>query len=216
MQITKYAHACLLIEENGVRIIADPGNWNPLPDATDVAAVLITHEHGDHCDEEQIKQILAKNPSARVISHAAVAEILGKVGVTVEVLEEGSTTDVNGVSISSHGHDHAIIYGDVPPCRNSGYLIGGTLFLPGDALHTVPPGKIAALALPVGGPWMKLAEAIDYAKSVAPALVFPIHDAMYQEMYRSMLIKRIIGGQLEAAGITFHDLPAGGTLQVSA
>ncbi len=211
MKITKYGHSCLLIEENGVRIITDPGIWNTTPDATGVSAVLITHEHPDHSDVEQVKAILGRNPEAQVITHKGLGSKLEEAGIAYTEIKAGETIDVQGVSVESCGTDHAIIYGDASPCQNTGYLIAGKLFAPGDALHDVPPGQIEILALPCGGPWMRFSDAIDYAKSLKPRVVFPIHDAMYIEEFRGGLVPRVIGGSLESAGISFIDMPAGAT-----
>ena len=117
MTIKKYAHACLLIEMKGVRIIADPGNWNELPDATGVHALLITHEHQDHMDLGQIKQIMERNPGLRIITHAGVAPKLAEAGLSCETIEPGQTIDVNGLPIESFGTEHAVVYGS-SPCRN--------------------------------------------------------------------------------------------------
>lgn len=206
MNITKYGHACLLVEEGRAKILLDPGMWNPTPKAEGIDAVLITHEHQDHIDIEQLKKVLVKNPSAVVYTHAALHTLLGEVGIAYVALEEGETVEVKGVSIQSFGHDHAAIYGP-SPCRNTGYLIAGKLYVPGDALHDVPNKAVEILALPTGAPWMKLAEAIDYAKKVNPRVVFPIHDAMYTEDYQRGLVPRIIGGNL--AGIEYRDMAAG-------
>jgi L-ascorbate metabolism protein UlaG (beta-lactamase superfamily) len=211
MKITKYSHACLLVEVNGVSIITDPGSWNKTPDATAIDAILITHEHGDHCDIGQIKEMLARCPNARIITHESVGKQLAEEGLKYEVIESGATIDVNGVSIQSFGTAHACIYGDVSPCRNTGYLINAELFAPGDALHDVPPQGVRVLALPTGGPWMRISEAIDYAKRVQPKIVFPIHDAMYIEEYRSGLMTRLVGGNLDAVGIKYTDLAPGET-----
>lgn len=183
MKITKYGHACLLVEEGEARIITDPGVYNETPDTTDVDAILITHEHADHCDVEQLKQIMSLNPSAIVITHAGVGKVLDEAGVPYTLIQDGEETDVKGVSIKSSGTDHAIVY-EVMPCQNTGFLIAHKLFIPGDSFH-IPSGAVEVLALPTGGPWMKISEAIDYAKAVNPKVVFPIHDAMLTNEYRS-------------------------------
>lgn len=211
MKITKYAHACLLVEEDDARIIIDPGSWNEIPDAAGVNAILITHEHKDHFEKDQIHAILGKNPDAVVITHPAVAAMLEELGPKVLVIEEGGTLEVNGVSIQSLGHEHAVIY-DVVPCRNTGYLIAGKLFVPGDALHDVPNVPVEILALPTGGPWMKMGEAIAYAKAVSPKKAFPIHDAMLTDEYKRGFIPMIMNRFLEGSGVEFVDLPEGGTL----
>lgn len=208
MKITKYGHACILAEINGAHILVDPGMWNPLPNADTIDAILITHEHQDHCDMGQLKALITTHPGVRVITHAAVAKKLEEEGIAPESIEPGATIDVKGVAIESYGTEHAHIY-QTSPCRNTGYLIGGELFVTGDAIHDIPPKKVRVLALPTGGPWMRLSEAIDYAKAIKPEIMFPVHDAMYIEDYRKMLIPRIVSGYLEADGIAFVDMPAG-------
>ena len=68
----------------------------------------------------------------------------------------------------------------VPQINNTGYLIANKLFYPGDAF-TNPNRPIEILALPVAGPWMKLAEAIDYALVLKPKICFPVHDGILKQ-----------------------------------
>lgn len=69
--------------------------------------------------------------------------------------------------------EHAAIHPDLPSIANTGYLLDG-VFHPGDAFLP-PPGPVSVLLLPVGGPWLKLSEAVDYLRTVEPELVIPIH-----------------------------------------
>lgn len=213
MKVTKFAHSCILVEEQGTAILMDPGSWNAEPTLSALDAILITHEHGDHCDTAQIASLLSKHPGARVITHAAVQKVLEEKGITAEPIEPGQMIDMKGVTIESSGTDHAVIYGS-SPCRNTGFLIAERLFAPGDALHDIPSKPVEVLALPTGGPWMKIAEAIDYAKKLAPKVVFPIHDAMYIDMYQRAVGSNWIGAMLKGDGIEFRDLPAGASLEV--
>ena len=191
MKVTKYAHSCLLLEVDNAKILTDLGSWNPeVPAVSGLNAILITHEHADHFDIEKLKTLIANNPEAKLITHAAVGAKLQEVGIDYTLIESGERIEVNGVSIESCGTDHAIIYGTTPPCRNTGYLIADKFYIPGDALHDTPSKQIEILALPTGGPWMKVAEAVDYAKSLNPKAVIPIHDAMYTEEVRSSSIPR--------------------------
>lgn len=211
MKIKKYGHACVLVEDGGVKVIVDPGNWNPVPDATGVAAVLITHEHQDHMDTGQVKAIVSNNPGVRVITHEAAGKALTDAGIEWEKIESGDIVDVNGLSIESTGIEHAPIY-VTSPCRNTGFRIGD-LFVPGDAIHDVPKGAVRVLLLPTGGPWMKISEAIDYAKKVKPEIVVPIHDAMYTDTYRAAM-PHFIGGMLKEDGIEFRPLEAGAEIEL--
>lgn len=210
MKVTKFDHSCLLVEDDGTKVLTDLGSWNKeLPSISGLDAVLITHEHQDHFDLEKLKVLLASNPQAVVITHDAVGAKLQEAGLPYTAIAPNESVTVKGIAIESYGTDHAIIYGDKSPCRNTGYLIGGRLFMPGDALHDVPPKPVEILALPTGGPWMKMSEAVDYAKTIKPKIVFPIHDAMYTADYRQGGVPRWIGGFLEPDGITFVNMMPG-------
>lgn len=60
MLLTKHAHACVTLAKDDARIVIDPGAFTP--DAADAVAaaeaVLITHEHFDHFDEDLIARAL--------------------------------------------------------------------------------------------------------------------------------------------------------------
>lgn len=212
MKITKYAQSCLLIEVDGVTLLTDIGSYNTnIPDVSELDAILITHEHQDHFEIDKVKVLLERNPEALIVTHAAVGEKLEEVAIAHSLIEPGQTIEVKGVAIESFGTEHAIIYGDSSPCRNTGFLIAGRLFVPGDALHDVPSKPVEILALPTGGPWHKISTAIDYAKTVKPRVAFPIHDAMYTDAYKQSSIPRWIGTKLEEVGIGFRNMADGAT-----
>lgn len=84
---------------------------------------------------------------------------------------------------------------------NTGFLIGGEFFHPGDALDVVPK-NVRVLALPVAGPWLKISEPIDYALKMKPAVCFPIHDGGLKYSGLSQALPKEI---LEANGIKFEN-----------
>jgi L-ascorbate metabolism protein UlaG (beta-lactamase superfamily) len=69
-----------------------------------------------------------------------------------------------------------VIHPDIPIVPNVGYLVSGRFFHPGDAL-TVPDVPVDVLGLPTAAPWLKIAEAVDYLRAVAPRVAIPIHQA---------------------------------------
>ncbi|HWS73124.1 MAG TPA: MBL fold metallo-hydrolase, partial [Thermoanaerobaculia bacterium] len=98
MRIEKYIHACLLVEDGGTRILFDPGKFSFMEGGTkpghfrDLAAIVLTHEHPDHMDDESLKTIVANNPGAAVIANSAIRERLAEKGFDVQVHESGSRT----------------------------------------------------------------------------------------------------------------------------
>ena len=180
MKITKYGQCCLLIDIGGVRFLTDPGSMSTKQnEERDVDAVVITHEHGDHLHIESLKEILKNNSNAKVVTNPSVGKILDGEGIGYHSVADGESIDIKGIILSGMGTKHAVIYKEYGQVENTGYFFDGggktTLFYPGDAFYE--PGKpVDILALPTGGPWMKMGEAIEYALTVKPRIAFPVHD----------------------------------------
>lgn len=187
MNITKFGHSCLLVEENNTRILIDPGTWSEgHTELENLDAIFITHEHQDHCDIPSLQILMQKNFGLKIYTNDHVGKKLEEAGILYELFEDGrkeilpaGRQGVKGIEVEAFGRDHAVIY-QSSPCHNVGYLFGNRLFHPGDSF-TVPSKPVEILALPVCGSWMKLSECIDYAKVVKPKIVFPIHEAMLKE-----------------------------------
>ena len=177
MKITKFGHSCLLVEEDGVRILFDPGSYSVIPENLDnIDVILITHEHFDHYTPEILKKLLDKNKDAQVITNSGVGAQLDKAGIAYQVIEDGQGIKIGKVEIEGEGTEHALIHSSRPVCANTGYFIAGKFFHPGDALY-IPSRPVEILALPIVAPWLKICEAIDYALELKPKKCFPIHDA---------------------------------------
>jgi len=176
MKITKFGHCCLLIEENGLRVLTDPGSYTEKQnEIKNIDVVLITHEHQDHFHVDSVKKILVNNPQAKIITNSAVNALLSKEGIDSVVVEDGQSLEEKGIVFSGHGKEHAIIYKKWNSVENTGYFIGERLFYPGDAFYN-PNKPVEILALPVAGPWCKISEAIEYALEIKPKICFPVHD----------------------------------------
>lgn len=181
MKITKFGHCCLLIEENGVRILTDPGTYSTQQsEVKNIDFVLITHEHTDHLHIDSLKALIKNNPQVKVITNKSAGVLLEKDGIAFSVVENGQNSDANGVLIEGFGKDHALMHTSIPPIQNTGYFIANKLFYPGDAF-TNPGKQVEVLALPVAGPWMRLLEAIDYTLEIKPKTCFPVHEGILKQ-----------------------------------
>lgn len=177
MRLTKFEHACVLVEDGGARILIDPGTYSHgFESLTGLTAILITHQHADHIDLDRIGGLVSYNPQADIFADDATTALLAERDLTATTVTEGDRLDV-GTEVTVHGINHAVIHPDIPVIPNVGYLVSGRLFHPGDAF-TVPTVPVDALCLPTGAPWLKVAEAVDYLRRVAPRLAVPIHEAV--------------------------------------
>lgn len=207
MKITKLGHSCFVAEpKEGVRVMTDPGAYSPLAmEEKNISAVLITHEHQDHMHVETLKKVLENNPSAVVITNTAVGKFLDEAGIKYEKIEEGQKYDLRGVIISGFGNVHAEIYPTIGPFQNTGYMIDN-LCHPGDSLN-YPDADVGILALPIIAPWMRLKDAVDYAKNVKPRIVFPVHDATIHDW--ATFVWATSEKLLKESGIEFKKLELG-------
>jgi L-ascorbate metabolism protein UlaG (beta-lactamase superfamily) len=211
MTITKLGHCCLVVEVDGIRILTDPGAWTTAQATVrDIDVILITHEHADHLHIDSLRTVLTNNPRATVFTNRGVGAILEREHLSYQLLEDTQSVLVKGTAIQGHGEKHAPIYPSVPDVQNTGYMIADSFFYPGDALSVVPPQAVELLALPVVGPWLRLAEALDYAQKLKPKRAFPVHDGMLKILGPfHQLPEKILG----AAGIQFTSLKEGEILQ---
>jgi len=213
MKITKFGHCCLLLEVDGVRLITDPGTMSTGEhDATEIDGIVITHEHADHFHIESVKKILANNPDATVVANAEVGALLEKENIVFTLVGDTQSTEIKGVKIEGFGRDHAPIYGPMT-VENTGFMIAEKFFFPGDSFYD-PKRPVDVLALPMAGPWMKLSEALDYAKAVKPRVAFPVHDALYRPEFANTFNAYMGATYLNPAGISFIPLAAGETKEL--
>lgn len=194
MQLTFHGHACVSLDlPDGGTLVIDPGTFSDTASAlTGAAAVLITHDHFDHVDTEAVVKHLESSADTHVWGPASALEDLTSGGAPTERLHEvapGDVLEIAGAQVTVGGGAHAEIHPEVPRlAMNVTYLVevdGSHVYHPGDSYEapaTVPDGGLDVLLVPVSGPWMKLREAIDFARSVPAGAVVPIHDALLSEI----------------------------------
>jgi L-ascorbate metabolism protein UlaG (beta-lactamase superfamily) len=179
MRLTKLEHACVRLEKDGVVLVIDPAAWS-MPRALEGAsAVLVTHEHFDHFDADGLRAALTADPGLQLWTNAEVAsQFAGFSKDQVHVADDGDAFSVAGFDVHAYGHLHAVLHRDIPVIENTGFLIDGNVFHPGDSF-TVPQDPVQTLLLPASGPWLKTGEMIDYAREVGPQRGYVIHEALF-------------------------------------
>jgi L-ascorbate metabolism protein UlaG (beta-lactamase superfamily) len=209
MNITKLGHCCLILENNGKKILTDPGTFTieQVKEVKEIDTVLITHEHGDHFHIESIQAVIENNPEVIVVSNASVGKLLSQKNIPCMVVGDGQSATVNGMLIEGFGKDHEPIYGTQGLVENTGYFIDGKFYFPGDSFYDLKR-PIGVLALPVAGPWLKLSEAIDFAKKVRPTIAFAIHDGMIIPGFGGF-VAGMLQNILKSDSIEFVTLDAG-------
>ncbi|KWW97475.1 beta-lactamase [Carbonactinospora thermoautotrophica] len=207
MRLTKLEHACVRLEKDGATLVIDPGVWSGPEALSGADAVLVTHEHFDHLDADRLRAAMSENPGLRLRTNASVAEWFADFGDRVRAVRHGDTFTCAGFDVHVYGEKHALLHRDVPVVANTGFLIDGEVFHPGDAL-TVPEDPVATLLLPANAPWLKVSEMVDYAREVAPQRAYAVHDGLLNANGLAVLANwlRIAA---EPTGATFTRLEPG-------
>lgn len=208
MKLTKYEHACVVIEKQGVRLVIDPGTFSStLPVLTDVKAIVVTHQHADHLDSERLQQLRAANPDTPVFTADDVAQAHPELGLST--VEPGQSLTVGPFALTFTGGQHAEIDSSLPRIQNIGVLINdGAVYYPGDSFAE-PGNTVQTLLVPAAAPWMKVSEAMDFLRDVQPELAIPTHDAILSEQG-----KQIYDNMLGSAGVRYQRLQTGESIGV--
>jgi len=178
VQLTKHGHACVVLSADDRRLVVDPGAFTADDGWAGASALLVTHEHADHLVPDKVRAALDADPALEVWTNPAVAEQFDD--RRVHAVGAGDTFTAAGFEVSVHGEWHAVIHPEIPRVRNTGFLVDGTVFHPGDAL-TVPEVAVATLLLPAHAPWSKTAELIDYLRAVGAERAFAVHDGLLND-----------------------------------
>jgi len=213
MRFTKLGHSCVRLDQDGAVLVIDPGTFTDAAGALDgAAAVMVTHEHPDHLDADAIRAALSHDPELTLWANQSICAQFGEFGDRVHEVRHGDALDVAGFSVHVYGVDHALIHRDIPLVINTGFLVEGDLFHPGDS-YTVPEEPVRTLLVPISAPWLKAGEMIDYFRQVAPARGYAIHDAILNENGLN-LMTRMLSVAAAPSGVPVARLEPGTSLDL--
>ncbi|GAA1341558.1 MBL fold metallo-hydrolase [Arthrobacter roseus] len=218
MLMTKHGHSCVRLEKDGIVLVLDPGTLSRVPEALEGAnAILVTHEHPDHIDQETVLAFMASNPALELYAPGGVAARLADAAPGIESrihhLDAGQSAELVGFQVRAVGGQHALIHPRIPVVANLGYVIDETLYHPGDSFIVPENAAIQTLLVPLHAPWSKTAEVIDFVIAVGPERAYPIHDALLNDAGRA-LVENLLRSISAAHGTTFESLTAGENVNV--
>lgn len=212
MRITKYEHATLTLTKGDERLVIDPGGFlATLTDFAHVVGVVITHEHPDHWSPASLDAIIAQNPGVPIFGPEGVA--IAAAAYDITVVSPGDAVTVGDFALRFFGGRHAVIHSSLPVIDNVGVLVDDDFYYPGDS-YAVPEGvTVGTLAAPLGGPWLKIGDAMDFVLAVAPRRAFGTHDAPLSAIGKGMHNQRLEWATAQGGG-EYVALEPGETLEV--
>lgn len=174
MKVTKFPQSCLKLEKDGKSLLIDIGIFVTqkfkLDDLQPIDALLITHQHADHLDPEVVKKLAeAKVP---IYANQDVVDKLSD--IKVEVLHDGEEITVAGFHVVARELPHCKMVDGSEGPPNTGYVIDGNFFHPGDGTE-IENLQVDSLAAPIAGPDVTLLDAVNFARQVGAMNVIPIH-----------------------------------------
>jgi L-ascorbate metabolism protein UlaG (beta-lactamase superfamily) len=204
VNITKFVHACLLVEMSDRTAVFDPGTMSEA--ALDVSKlewlddIFITHNHGDHLSIPLVKQMVEKFPKVRITAPAEVVEHLKAQDI------QAQTEAPEGVAFFDSPHEPIKPYIDAEPPQEIGVHYLDMLSHPGDS-HSFHETK-AILALPVQAPWGSTVNAVRLALELKPKFILPIHDWHWSDAARAQTYDHL-EEVFKQAGMTFYKMQTG-------
>ena len=193
MKLTKWEHACMILEIAGERLVIDPGSLtSPVEGVSAVHAIVITHEHADHWTPQQLTRIIDRNPQVRILGTEATAAAVLAAGIAtpVEVVHAGDELVIGPFGLRFVGGAHAIIHSSIPQIHNVGVLVNDQFYYPGDSF-ALPGVPVQVLAAPARAPWMKMSETMDFILAVRPQLVIQAHEMVNSQYGNDLMTARM-------------------------
>ena len=131
----------------------------------------------------------------------------------MSTIENLNVVSAEPFTLRLFGGRHAVIHESIPVVDNVGVLVNDAFYYPGDS-YALPDGAaVDLLAAPVGAPWLKIGEAMDFVLAVAPRRAFGTHDMTLSVIGREMGRARLAWA-VEQGGGEFLTLDPGDAAEV--
>lgn len=175
LTIAFIGHGSLCLDYDGYIIQVDPvGRYADYGQQPDADLILITHAHGDHLDAQAVSEIEKANTKILLNEESQKKLQKGK------IMRNGDTETVDGITIKA-----VPAYNPTrpqhPKGRDNGYLLqigDKRIYVAGDT-EDIPELKelkdIDIAFLPINRPTMTIEQAVNAAKIIKPAVLYPYH-----------------------------------------
>jgi L-ascorbate metabolism protein UlaG (beta-lactamase superfamily) len=190
MKLTKFVHACVLVEDDQHTALFDPSemSWDSglikLEEWPKLDYVIITHEHGDHFSEDFCSAIIQKFPNVQFVAAEPVAAKLTELGA-----KNVNTSSVENVEVAPLAHASMSPLAPDPNVPNIAVHYKNKISHPGDN-HALTTTK-EILFLPLAGPWGATIDGVRMADKLKPKVIVPIHDWMWNDDWRRSMYDRM-------------------------
>lgn len=175
LTISFIGHGSLCMDYDGYIIQIDPvGRYTDYSQQPDADLILITHAHGDHLDPNAVTQVEKANTVILLNEESQKKLQKGK------VMKNGDTETVNGIRIKAvpaynpNRPQH-------PKGRDNGYLLeigNKRIYVAGDTEDIPELANLKGIDiafLPINRPTMTIKQAVNAAKIIKPAILYPYH-----------------------------------------
>lgn len=219
MKISKFLHSCLVFEKKGFKLLVDPGMFSFVeglvkPEAfNDVSAIIITHNHSDHLDMDNLKKILAAG-KAELYANREVVNELKKEGLQGTLLKEGKV-NIGPFYIEAINVKHEPLL-DSPVPEMTALIIDARVLHPADSFEEklLSYKNIELLLLPIMAPFTNEIKVADFADRLQPKQIFPVHDG-YAKPFFVKSRQANYAAHFEKQHIKFHQIvEPGGFIEI--
>jgi hypothetical protein len=133
-------------------------------------------------------------------------------GFDVTAVAAGDVVEAGPFTLKFFGEKHAVIHESIPVPDNVGVLVNDEFYYAGDS-YTVPDAEVGTLAAPIGAPWLKIGEAMDYVLAVKPKRAIYVHDMTLSAAGKKMAAERLQWATEKNGGV-FHPLEVAEQLDI--
>lgn len=188
MKISKYLHSCLVFEEEGYKLLVDPGKFSfaeglVKPEQfADVRSIIITHIHPDHLDIENLR-IIAQLSSASILANKQVGEKLTEANISFELLCNG-IQQLGPFKLEVFTAVHEPILDNALP-QMLGFVINDKVLHPVDSMEDalLKYEGIELLIMVTMAPFANEIRISGFADKLRPKQILPVHDGYAKEFF---------------------------------